>query len=199
MTFAGELCKAFPAAYFIKVREFFSHTAIFENTLVVLCSNFCKVIAGKQRFREEVGPGHHLSYHLIVVVAVLHDVCVKVVEATEIELVKIVGIEERAVSGGIVEVYAVAAVVQIQATLLHVTNEMLNEYEVETCIFHLADAGSVLLGVGGVALAIAGKGVKILPVFAILGRINGEDAGVNHIVREVVRCVTAESLSAGDI
>ena len=127
------------------------------------------MVAGKQRFREEVRPGHHLGHHLVVVVATLHNVCVKVVEAAEIEFIQIVGIKERAVARSIVEVDAVAAIVQIQAALLHVTYKMLHEHQVEAGVGHTANAGAVLLCIGRVALAVAGKGVDIVPVLAVLG------------------------------
>ena len=199
MTLAGNLSKAFPAAYFVEVREFLLHAAVLEDTLVVLCSNLCKMVARKQRFGEEVRPGHNLSYHLIVFFAVLEDACVKVVETAEIEFVKVVGIEERAVAGSVVEIDAVAAIVQIEAALLHITHKMLYEYQIEACIGHLADAGTVLLGIGCVALTVAGERVDILPVLAVLGRIYSEDAGVHHIIREVVGSVATDCLATGDV
>ena len=41
--------------------------------------------------------------------------------------------------------------------------------------------------------------MEIFPVFSVLGGIYGEYAGVNHIVRKVVRRIAAQSLAAGDI
>ena len=60
------------------------------------------MVACKERLGEEVRPGHYLGNHLVVVVAALYDIGVKVVQAAEIEVVKIVGIEERAVAGSVV-------------------------------------------------------------------------------------------------
>ena len=115
------------------------------------------MVAGKQGLGEEVGPGHNLSNHLIVFLAVLNNVGIEVIETAKVELVKVVGIEERTVAGSVVEIDTVAAVVKVKAALLHIAYEMLYEYQIETGIFHLADAGTVLLGIRGVTLAVAGE------------------------------------------